>query len=93
MLLADFLATREITIPEFAELVERSPEGVRLWVKGQPMPGTADIVKIHRITGGLVCANDLHAACVTHQQTQGGLPDPEPEIVAPLDQVTEAQRA
>ena len=58
MLLADYLTSEEITIPDFADLVGRSPEGVRLWVKGQRMPGTVDIVKIHQITNGQVCAND-----------------------------------
>lgn len=93
MLLADYLTTREISIPDFAKLVERSPEGVRLWVKGQRMPGTSDIVKIYEITSGAVCANDLHAACVAHQQTRGALEGAVTEIVAPLDQVTEAQSA
>ena len=93
MLLADYLTSQNLTISDFADLVDRSSEGVRLWVKGQRMPGTVDILKIHQVTSGQVRANDLHAACVLHQQSRGTLPAALQHIAPNPDTITEAPHA
>ena len=93
MLLADYLTSQNLAIPEFADLIGRSSEGVRLWVKGQRMPGTVDIAKIHQITNGQACANDLHAACVLHRQALGTLPVALQDIAPTRIDITESSHA
>ncbi len=89
MQLADHLDDNDLSIADFAKLVGRTHECVRLWLRGQRMPGTSDIVKIVEITDGAVEANDLHEACVDYQKSQGGLPVHTADLDIATDAVTE----
>lgn len=47
-------------IPEAAKELDRSPETVRCWCKGQRIPRAEDMVLIFKWSGGLVTPNDFY---------------------------------
>lgn len=62
MTLLEFIDSTEATIPALADELGVSAEAVRMWVKGQRMPGAEVAEKIKQATNGAVTPNDLHAA-------------------------------
>lgn len=59
MKLADYLASNEITRPQFAELIGTSTEAVRRYCEETRIPERDIMLRIVEQTGGEVTANDF----------------------------------
>lgn len=57
--LAGWLAERQMTQEQFAELVGSTQGSVARWISGLRTPRPAQVRKIKEITGGQVTANDF----------------------------------
>ena len=57
--LKEWLAAKDIPIPRFAGLIERTPEAVRRYVNGDRIPDRETMPAIVRETGGDVTPNDF----------------------------------
>lgn len=49
----------DMTQAEFATLISRTPSAVSRWEAGLRQPGFFDLMRIRRLTGGEVTADDL----------------------------------
>lgn len=70
--LKEWLAAKDMPIPRFASLIERTPEAVRRYVNGERIPDRETMPIIVRATAGEVTPNDFFgietaspAMCVT----------------------------
>ena len=59
MTLKDWLAAREMTIPEFAAAIGRTAETVRRYTTGDRIPDKETMPLIAQHTAGVVTANDF----------------------------------
>jgi DNA-binding transcriptional regulator YdaS (Cro superfamily) len=59
MTLEDWMAGRDLTVPDFARTLGRSPEAVRRYIKGDRIPDRETMLAIARETSGEVTANDF----------------------------------
>jgi transcriptional regulator with XRE-family HTH domain len=59
MTLRDWLSNHEITVPQFAARIGRTPESVRRYAAGERIPDKDTMPIIASETGGQVTANDF----------------------------------
>jgi transcriptional regulator with XRE-family HTH domain len=59
MKLSDYLTAKSITRFDFAQMIDRSPEAVRRYMKGERKPEPETMLRIAEITEGEVTANDF----------------------------------
>lgn len=71
MQLSDWLTHNNISVAVFAERIGVTAQAVRLWTRGERMPGVEQISAIQRVTEGQVTANDLHVACLARLARAG----------------------
>lgn len=57
--LKEWLAVRDMPIPRFASVIERTPEAVRRYVNGERIPDRETMPAIVRATAGEVTPNDF----------------------------------
>jgi transcriptional regulator with XRE-family HTH domain len=68
MTLKDWLAKREISIPQFAARIGRTPEAVRRYAAGERIPDKDTMPLIASETGNEVTANDFFGIAPSPQQ-------------------------
>jgi transcriptional regulator with XRE-family HTH domain len=59
MKLGDYLSAKSIRRADFAQMIGRSPEAVRRYMKGERKPEEDTMRRIAEITEGEVTANDF----------------------------------
>lgn len=68
MTLKDWLAEQDISVPQFAARINRTPEAVRRYVSGERIPDKETMPLIASETGHAVTANDFFGIAPSPQQ-------------------------
>lgn len=64
MKLAEYLASKDISVPDFADMVNVERQSVHRWLKNERVPDALRLAKIAEVTGGAVTPNDFFELAV-----------------------------
>lgn len=70
MTLKDWLAERQVSVPEFAARIKRTPEAVRRYANGDRIPDKETMPVIAHETSGEVTANDFFGITTDSASTE-----------------------